>query len=128
MPTVLDYLGPVALIAGGTWFLFLLDRWVTGTPRRGRRRRGPTAPARRPLEVVAADLRRLSGQLAMVPAGAPLVRWQALWAAYDEVLGEAAELLDVPHALADAPVGMSRDIERLRILAALEGAGLAVHD
>jgi hypothetical protein len=76
--------------------------------------------------VVAADLRRLSRQLALVPAGAPLVRWQALWAAYDGVLVEAAEQLEVPHELATATVGMPRDLERLRLLAALEGAGLVV--
>ena len=85
-------------------------------------------PERRPLQVVAADLRRLSRQLAVVPAGAPLLRWQALWAAFDDVLSEAAEQLDVPHALAATPTGLNRDLERLRLLAALEGAGLAVHD
>ena len=83
-------------------------------------------PVRRPLQVVAADLRRLSRQLALVPAGASLVRWKALWAAYDDVLIEAADLLEVPHELPDAPAGMARDLERLRLLAALEGAGLTV--
>jgi hypothetical protein len=76
--------------------------------------------------VVAADLRRLSRQLALVPSGAPLVRWQALWTAYDAVLMEAAEQLEVAHELTTTCVGTPRDIERLRILAALEGAGLVV--
>ena len=113
--------------------LRLLERRMFGSSVPGRRSRRPRprpapAPERRPLQVVAADLRRLSRQLSVVPAGAPLVRWQALWAAFDDVLGEAAEQLDVPHELATAAPGLARDIERLRLLAALEAAGLAVHD
>lgn len=107
------------------------DRVPGRLSRRRWRRPGPQpapAPERRPLQVVAADLRRLSRQLAVVPAGAPLLRWQALWAAFDDVLSEAAEQLDVPHGLAATPTGLARDLERLRLLAALEGAGLAVHD
>jgi hypothetical protein len=77
--------------------------------------------------VVAADLRRLSRQLALVPSGSTLVRWKALWAAYDGVLLEAAEMLEVPHELAEQPIaGVARDLERVRLLAALEGAGLVV--
>ncbi len=118
----------------------LIDRWLCG---RRRRRRDPDRAARRPrfvvrgnrahcepsrrsLQLVAADLRRLSRQLALVPAGAPLVRWRALWSAYDAVLVEAAELLEVPHTLPEAPVGVAREIERLRLTAALESAGLVV--
>jgi hypothetical protein len=86
---------------------------------------GPTR--RRPIQVVAADLRRLSRQLALVPSGSTLVRWKALWAAYDGVLIEAAEMLEVTHELPEQPVaGVARDVERLRVLAALEGAGLVV--
>jgi hypothetical protein len=88
----------------------------------------PSASSRRPIQVVAADLRRLSRQLALVPSGSTLVRWKALWAAYDGVLIEAAEMLEVPQDLAEQPpAGMARDVERLRVLAALEGAGLVVH-
>jgi hypothetical protein len=118
----------VIALGGG---LTAADRRVSGRPPRHRLLRRHPRPApepmRRPLQVVAADLRRLARQLALVPAGAPLVRWQALWTAYDEVLVEAAEQLEVPHELATAPVGMARDLERLRVLAALECAGLAVH-
>ena len=85
------------------------------------------APTCRPIQVVAADLRRISRQLALVPAGSPLVRWKALWAAYDGVLVEAADMLEVPHDLSGQPsAGVSRDIERVRVLAALEAAGLVV--
>ena len=120
--------------------LFVADRWAwsrtTEDPKRrrpARTRAGrqaqpePIGATRRPLQVVAADLRRLSRQLALVPSGSSLVRWKALWDAYDGVLVEAAEMLDVPHELAEQPVaGVARDVERLRVLAALEGAGLVV--
>jgi hypothetical protein len=113
--------------------LWLIEGRVTGRPvrhrLRPRRRPRPVAqPVARPIQVVAADLRRLSRLLALVPAGAPLVRWQALWAAYDDVLSEAAAELEVPHELPTTPTGMARDLERLRLLAALEAAGLAVRD
>ena len=99
---------------------------------RGQARRAPVpdlvGPTRRPIQVVAADLRRLSRQLALVPSGSTLVRWKALWSAYDGVLIEAAEMLEVPHELTEQPpAGVTRDIERLRLLAALEAAGLVVH-
>ena len=92
---------------------------------RRRAARNPV-PGRRPLQVVAADVRRLGRSLALVPAGAPMARRRALVAAYDDVLIEAALLLDVTHELRATPDGPARDLERLRLLAALEGAGLAV--
>jgi hypothetical protein len=91
-----------------------------------RRRRQPVMPAGRPLEQVAADLRRLGAQLAHVPAGAPMARRRGLQAAYDDVLVEAARLLEVLHALDAVPPGRPRDVERLRLQAALADAGLAV--
>ena len=108
--------------------LTVTDRWLAGEhPFRRRRPPAPPPPTpRRPVQVIAADLRRLSRQLGLVPAGASLVRWRALWAAYDDVLMEAADALEIPHELPSTPDGMARDLERLRLLAALEGAGLAV--
>jgi hypothetical protein len=90
-----------------------------------RRPPGPVARCR-PVQAVAADLRRLSRELAAVPAGVPFVRWQALQSAYDRVLVEAAEQLEVPQTLDDFPVGGARDVERLRVVCALEAAGLVV--
>ncbi|MCW2701135.1 MAG: hypothetical protein JWQ45_2670 [Blastococcus sp.] len=128
-------LAPIlALLVAVAVGLDLVGRWLSGgtVARQRQRQRGhsPRAalpePARRPLQVVAADVRRLARQLALVPAGAPLVRWQALWTAYDAVLMEAAEQLEVAHELTATCVGMPRDIERLRVLAALESAGLVV--
>jgi hypothetical protein len=108
----------------------------SGSGRAGAGRRpvpqgGPGAPGEcsehAAVEQVAADLRRLARELAAVPAGAPYVRWQALQNAYDRVLVEAAELLEVPHELAEVPVaGTAHDIERLRVVCALEAAGLVM--
>jgi hypothetical protein len=100
-------------------------------PRRvsARTRRGSVpVTRRRPVQEVAADLRRLARELAAVPAGAPFIRWQALQTAYDRVLVEAAESLEVPHTLPDLPMGSARDIERLRVVCALEATGLVVQD
>ena len=92
------------------------------------RRGGQPVTRRRPLQEIATDLRRLARELAAVPAGAPFIRWQALQAAYDRVLLEAAESLEVSHSLPDLPMGSARDIERLRVVCALEAAGLVVQD
>jgi len=103
------------------------ERWLAERNARRHARRSPPLD-RRPLEAVAADVRRLRRSLALVPAGAPMARRRALQAACDDVLGEAAGMLEVPHALATEPPGRTRDAERLRLLAALEAAGLAVRD
>ena len=91
--------------------------------------RGPPPDAgRRPLQVVAADVRRLGRQIALVPAGAPMARRRALAAAYEDVLIEAAVLLEVPNDLRD---GARRPRPRRRAAAAAgrrwKSAGLAVH-
>jgi hypothetical protein len=86
----------------------------------------PVRP-RRPLQAVAADLRRLTRELAMVPGGMPMARRQGLLAAYDDVLVEAAELLEVPNRLTAEPPA-TRELERMRLLAMLEAAGLVVTD
>ena len=103
-----------------------LIRWIGRCIDRRREARQPRTN-RRPIQVVAADIRRLARQLSLVPAGAPMARRRALAAAYDDVLIEAAALLEIPHQMRTIPDGRARDVERLRLQAALEGAGLAVH-
>ena len=107
--------------------LGLLTGLFWGTVRLRPRRRGVARPAHRPLQRVAADLRRLARELALVPAGAPVARRRGLQLAYDDVLVEAADLLEVPHQLAAVPEP-AREVERLRLLASLEAAGLVVTD
>jgi hypothetical protein len=115
--------GVVAAVAALGWSA----RLVFGSarlPALRRRRTDPVPPQRRPIEVVAADLRRLARQLERVPAGAPMARRRGLQAAYDDVLVEAALQLAVPQTLTGPPDGRSRDAERLRLQAALSAAGL----
>jgi hypothetical protein len=115
--------GVVAAVAAIGWSA----RLVFGSarlPALRRRRTDPVPPQRRPIEVVAADLRRLARQLERVPAGAPMARRRGLQAAYDDVLVEAALQLAVPQTLTGQPGGRARDAERLRLQAALSAAGL----
>ena len=81
--------GMTALTAALIAWLGPSVRWVH---RRWVRHRAVShpEPLRRPIQVVAADVRRLSRQIALVPAGAPMARRRALAAAYDDVLIEAA--------------------------------------
>jgi hypothetical protein len=117
--------GIVAVIAALIAWTGPVLRLIRRIRERRRSARDPS-PGRRPLQVVAADVRRLGRSLALVPEGLPMARRRALAAAYDDVLIEAALLLEVPHELRTTPDGHARDLERLRLLAALEGAGLAV--
>jgi hypothetical protein len=117
--------GTVAVVAALIAWTGPVVRRIARFGQRRRSARNPT-PGRRPLQVVAADVRRLGRSLALVPAGSPMARRRALAAAYDDVLIEAALLLDVPHELRTTPDGSARDLERLRLIAALEDAGLAV--
>ena len=127
MPTVLVVARGVLLLGLLATAPLLILRALLRRGRRGRRfAMSRNVVARRPLQDVAADLRRLDRQFALVPSGATLLRWRALWAAYERVLMEAADQLEVPHQLPDMPVGVERDIERLRVASALEARGVAV--
>ena len=81
-------------------------------------------PPRVPLEKIASDLCRLSTALRDVPPEASRARKYGLLLAYDDVLGKAALALDVPQALADLPLGMDRDLERIRVESELRDGGL----
>lgn len=123
----------VAAVVGSVALLGWLALWLFGSvhPRLPRLLwRRPAAaeqrPVHRPLQDVAADLRRLSRQLGRVPAGAPMARRRGLQAAYDDVLIEAAGQLELPTTLGGEVPGVARDVERLRLEAVLEDAGLAL--
>ncbi|WP_369258456.1 hypothetical protein [Geodermatophilus amargosae] len=130
---LLQLAGITAMLVGAFAALGLLFRVFSGqlmldvrARRRAREGDVPPPAAPRPLEAVAADVRRLGRQLDTVPAGAPQVRRRGLQAAYDDVLTEAAALLAVPHGLGAVPLGFARDVERLRLQTALADAGLVV--
>jgi hypothetical protein len=46
--------------------------------------------------------------------------------AYDQLLMQACQMLNVPHELTNNTVGPQRDIERIRVEAELERAGIVL--
>lgn len=97
--------------------------WRRCADRRACRTHRPSGP---PLEQVAADLRRLVRCAHELPAGSPYLRHRAVELAYDDVLVLACKELEVANELDALPPGWERDVERLRVEACLENAGLAV--
>ncbi len=130
---LLQLAGITAMLVGAFALMGFAFRLFSGQLlldlRARRRARGLDAvPERvhRPVEAVAADLRRLARQLETVPAGSPQVRRRGIQAAYDDVLCEAAAQFAVPTTLAGLPPGFPREVERLRVETALGDAGLVV--
>jgi hypothetical protein len=122
---LVEFVGMLALFAGLVAFTGPIARWVGSRLSRRRAARSPVATVR-PLEDVAADLRRLGRQVECAPAGAPMARRRAVRAAYDDVLTEAAGILGVPTSLPALGEGRRRDVERLRVAASLRSAGFQV--
>jgi hypothetical protein len=77
-----------------------------------------------PLEQIAADLRRLSAAVRYIPHGTPNIRRKGLILAYDDTLIAGCRALGLTQTLSELPLGMDRDLERLRVETALESAGL----
>ena len=78
-----------------------------------------------PLERLAADLRRLR-EVVRGDAHRSAAQQLGNRLAYDQVLMQACSMLEIEHELSDATSGMERDIERLRVEAELERAGMTV--
>lgn len=92
-----------------------------------RDRRASRRPVVLPVGQYVDDLRRLSRELADLPAGAPYARQHGTQLAYDTVLIQLAEALGVGNDLAAAPMGWARDLERLRTGDAIYAMGLRIH-
>src|SRR5215207_1606060 len=106
-----------------------ISNWQEPRRQKAERRRNLRAMRRQqgvPLEQVAANLRRLRGVL-IVDAHRS-VHQIGNRAAYDQVLIQASEMLQIEHDLAKRSAGMERDIERLRVEAELERAGVVLSD
>ncbi|HYT10119.1 MAG TPA: hypothetical protein VEL73_05595 [Mycobacteriales bacterium] len=115
---------PVATI----WVLMHLERiggWVVAGLRFARllpRRKDDVR--RPPVERLAADLRRLSAACLDCPRGTSHARRTGLLTAYDGALVAACDAMEVPQSLDALPAGMDRELERIRVEAAIEAAGL----
>jgi hypothetical protein len=88
---------------------------------------GVAAPHLRglPIEQLAADLRRLRTATA-TDQQRSATHQLGNRVAYDQLLMQACELLAVPHDLDKRTVGPERDIERIRVEAELERAGIVL--
>jgi hypothetical protein len=80
-----------------------------------------------PIEDVAANLRRLRNVVA-TDAHRSAAHQIGNRLAYDRVLVQACEMLNVEHDLGQESTGLERDIERFRLEAELERAGVVISD
>ena len=120
----------VAAVAFGTVFYF--GEMVALTVRAGRLLHlippPPPAPVGMPLERIAADLRRLHGEVRRHPPGMPMAKFRGMMAAYDDALLDACRALDLPTDLPGLPEGVERESERLRLEFELERAGISFRE
>jgi hypothetical protein len=79
----------------------------------------------RPVEQLAADLRRLRVAVA-TDQRRSVTHQLANRVAYDQLLMQACQMLNVPHELGKNTAGPERDIERIRVEAELERAGIVL--
>lgn len=93
-----------------------------------RRRPPPPQPLGRPIELIARDAQRLGQRFRYVPATVSFAQFEGRRRAYDEVLAEACRSLGVEHLLKVLAPGPELDIERLRVEAVLDRAGLRLDD
>jgi ABC-type phosphate transport system auxiliary subunit len=115
----------------------LVGKW-DGRLRRWRERRASAAARRQavrelrhqqgvPIEQLAADLRRLRGILG-TDAHRSAAHQMGNRLAYDKLLMQVCEMLEIEHDLDSESIGFERDIERIRVEAELERAGLILSD
>jgi hypothetical protein len=113
-----------AAVAVAPTFFFWAALTIFATTRR---RRGPThEPEHRPIQALAADLRRVHRLLAEFGPGTPAARRIGARQAYDALLIQACAAVEVEHELDALPEGLDREVERLRVEEALRTAGLAI--
>jgi hypothetical protein len=115
----------------------LVGRWDERL-QRWRERRSSAAEHRRavrelrhqrgvPIEQLAADLRRLRGLL-NTDAHRSAAHQMGNRLAYDKLLMQVCQMLEIEHDLEGESIGFERDIERIRVEAELERAGLILSD
>jgi hypothetical protein len=80
-----------------------------------------------PLEQLAADLRRLRALLGQ-DEHRSAAHQMGNRLAYDRLMIQICEMLDIEHELSGNSIGVERDIERFRVEAELERAGVVLSD
>ena len=105
----------------------LVGRWDGGIGRWRERRSSAAAHRRAVREQLAADLRRLRAILS-TDAHRSAAHQMGNRLAYDKLLMQVCEMLEIEHELEADSIGFERDIERIRVEAELERAGLILSD
>lgn len=113
-------LAPSAAVA----LVFVLPRLIGAVVRTVRRPK--PQPEHPPIERLAADLRRVDRAMRALPEGASLVRRRGTQEAYDALLRQACQALQVPAELEVLPDGLERELERARVEVELQRAGLVI--
>jgi hypothetical protein len=88
------------------------------------RRRQREQPTSRPIEAIAADLRRLGARYHSLHPHTAFAKVEAVRGAYDRALGECCATFGFPHLLAVLPVGPELDAERERVEDLLADSGV----
>lgn len=104
-----------------------IREWLARAARRLRLVRDPAPePVGPPIERLAGDIRRLARTIRESDRYTSQVRRRGLMMAYDDLLAAACRELEVPQRLREAPEGLDREAERLRVESCLEAAGLYI--
>jgi hypothetical protein len=93
-----------------------------------RLRPAPPPVLGRPIEDITRDVIRLGRSFRYVPPGLSFARFEGCRRAYDLVLGEACQALDIDHLLGVLSPGPELDAERDRVESKLWLAGLRLDD
>ena len=127
-----EWLGLAAVLLGAVavpWIgLALLvgdaEKWRAwqAIDRNRRRRTAEVISMHRPLQQVSADLDRL--RAAFGRSDMRFAKYEGCRQAYDQVLAEAADMVDIAHLLSVLPPGTELDVERRRVELLLETAGM----
>jgi hypothetical protein len=115
-----------ALVFVPTAAFWAVLRLSTLVSRIKRLRPGPPVPLRPPIQILVADLRRVRRVLAGFKPGTPMARRLGTRQAYDALLAEACDAVNVEQRLGTFPEGVEREMERLRLEGSLRSAGLAI--
>jgi hypothetical protein len=86
----------------------------------------PPAPGHPPIQELASDLRRVHRVLAQFAPGTPMARRTGTRQAYDALLADACDAVEIRHRLREIPEGIEREVERLRVEESLRTAGLSI--
>ncbi|MFC4787045.1 hypothetical protein ACT8ZV_21395 [Nocardioides sp. MAHUQ-72] len=88
----------------------------------------PVRPAGRPIEVIAADARRLRRRFECPPPGLRFAKYEGIRRAYDAVLGEGCLAVGGEHLLDVLRPGLAHDAERARVEELLDAYGFHLQD